>query len=192
MRKKLRLTYANVVATLALGLVLAGGTAVAAQKLVTSPKQIARGVVTNGKVKPGTLTADKLSPDALAALEGAAGQQGPEGPAGPAGPAGIQGPPGENGVTDVVIRRQAFRVPLGGSGTGRVDCQPGERAVGGGIGLTNGIPGEFSVWSSRPINSAGDSPAGATPTGWVASARNLDADGPGDQQARVWAICASP
>jgi hypothetical protein len=127
MRKKTKLTYANVVGTLALGLVLAGGTAFAAQKLVTSPSQVARGVITNGKVKPGTLQADRLSPDALAALEGAQGPAGPEGEPGPQGERGPVGPAGENGATDVVIRSENFRVPLGGSGTGRVDCRPDER-----------------------------------------------------------------
>jgi hypothetical protein len=75
------LTYANVTASLALFVVLAGGGAYAASKLklknnsVTTPK-IANGAVTSPKLAAGAVTRDKLGP-------GIVGSGGP--PTGPAG-----------------------------------------------------------------------------------------------------------
>ena len=68
-RARERLTYANVVSTLALFLVLAGGAAFAAQKLTTNDikkgaiktKLIAKNAVTGAKVKNGSLTPADLS-----------------------------------------------------------------------------------------------------------------------------------
>jgi hypothetical protein len=67
-----RLTYANVVATLALFLVVAGGGAYAASKI--GAKDIKTGAVTTSKIRKGAVTATKLAPAALdPALAGAQG-----------------------------------------------------------------------------------------------------------------------
>jgi hypothetical protein len=82
-----RLTYANVVSTLCLLLLLGGGTAYAASTLgkeSVGTKEIAKGAV----------TPPKLSNAAKAALTG---KQGPQGPAGQQGPQGIQGIQGIQG-----------------------------------------------------------------------------------------------
>ena len=50
-----RLTYANVVATLALIIAIGGGSAYAASRLVTG-KQIAKGTITGANIKQSTLT----------------------------------------------------------------------------------------------------------------------------------------
>ena len=68
-RARARLTYANVVSTLALFLVLGGGAAFAAKKLTTNDikkgaiktKLIAKNAVTGAKVKNGSLTPADLS-----------------------------------------------------------------------------------------------------------------------------------
>jgi hypothetical protein len=74
-----RITYANVVATMALVLAM-GGTAVAAKHyLVNSTKQI--------------------NPKVLKSLKGKNGANGPAGPAGPAGAAGAAGAAGPKGET---------------------------------------------------------------------------------------------
>jgi hypothetical protein len=76
-----RLSYANVVATLALIAAL-GGSAVAASYVITSTKQIA--------------------PKVRKALKGKKGKRGPigkTGPIGPAGPAGTAGAKGDTGAT---------------------------------------------------------------------------------------------
>jgi hypothetical protein len=76
-----RLTYTNVVVTLALIFAMTGGAYAAGKYLITSTKQI--------------------SPKVLKQLKGAAGpagQPGPAGPSGPVGPGGPGGTKGENGA----------------------------------------------------------------------------------------------
>jgi hypothetical protein len=80
-----RLTYANVVATLALFLAI-GGVSYAAIKL---PKNS----VGTKQLKNGAVTGKKLAPAAVKSL----GTPGPQGPIGPAGATGPQGSPGEPG-----------------------------------------------------------------------------------------------
>jgi hypothetical protein len=78
-RLRNRLTYANVMSTLAIVLVIGGGGAYAAKQAlkknsVTTPKikngavtdsKLAAGAVTNSKLAPGAVTGDKLAPGAL-------------------------------------------------------------------------------------------------------------------------------
>lgn len=70
-------TYANVVATLALILALSGTAMAAKHYLITSTRQI--------------------QPSVLKQLRGATGPRGPSGPGGPEGPAGAPGPAGNQG-----------------------------------------------------------------------------------------------
>lgn len=72
-----RLTYANVVATLALVFAMSGGALAASKYLITSTKQI--------------------SPKVIKSLKGKAGPRGKQGLAGPTGPAGKEGQAGKNG-----------------------------------------------------------------------------------------------
>lgn len=63
-RLRSKLTYANVVATLALFLVIAGGSAIAAGQLgknTVGPKQLKKGAVTAAKIKNGAVTGSKLN-----------------------------------------------------------------------------------------------------------------------------------
>jgi hypothetical protein len=63
-----RLTYANLVATLALFLALAGGTAFAASQLAKNSvgsKQLKKEAVTASKIKSGAVTASKINPTGL-------------------------------------------------------------------------------------------------------------------------------
>ncbi len=79
------MTYANVVATLALVFAMAGGAAAASHYLITSSKQISPKVLKELK-KPGATGAT-----------GPAGAHGETGPAGPAGANGTNGAPGTEG-----------------------------------------------------------------------------------------------
>jgi hypothetical protein len=85
-----KLTYANVVATLALFLVLAGGTAVAASRL-------AKNSVGSKQIKKRAVTPAKLSAAATATLIGPTGPKGATGAQGPKGDPGVKGEPGING-----------------------------------------------------------------------------------------------
>jgi hypothetical protein len=94
----MRLTYANVIASLALFVALGGGayaaTRVPAKSVGTA--QLKRGAVTRAKIAPTMLA--KLGPGSTAVPaagpRGADGSPGPAGPTGPVGPAGPVGPSG--------------------------------------------------------------------------------------------------
>ncbi|HTT96205.1 MAG TPA: hypothetical protein VMF55_16155 [Solirubrobacterales bacterium] len=81
-----KLTYANVMATVAVFIAL-GGVSYAAFKLP-------RNSVGAKQLRKGAVTPAKLSAASVSALTGAPGPQGPQGPAGPPGPQGPQGNPG--------------------------------------------------------------------------------------------------
>lgn len=93
MRRPRGLSYANVVATIAL-IAASGGTSYAAVTLgrgVVGTRNLADGAVTSAKVRDHTLRARDFAPGVLGAAPGgraATGPRGPQGPAGPAGPAG--------------------------------------------------------------------------------------------------------
>jgi hypothetical protein len=79
-----RLTYANIVSTLCLFLLLAGGTALAAN-------QLAKNSVGTKQIKNGAVTQQKISATAQAALKGAEGEIGARGERGGRGAAGPRG-----------------------------------------------------------------------------------------------------
>lgn len=95
------LTYANVMSSLAVFLVLGGASAVAATQLgknSVGTKQLKNNAVTTAKIKNGAITQGKISSAAQAALHGLQGPAGPAGSAGSAGPAGPAGPRGLEGA----------------------------------------------------------------------------------------------
>jgi hypothetical protein len=86
-----RLTYANVMSTIAVFLVVGGATAFAASQLEKNSvgtKQLKKNAVTAAKIKPGAVTLGKISASAQGALKGAQGPQGSQGPKGESGPRG--------------------------------------------------------------------------------------------------------
>ena len=128
-----KLSYANVMSTIAVFGVVAGGTAFAAavaRNSVGSP-QIKPGAVKRSDLGRNAVTSAKVSNGSLRAVDFAAGQltpgpQGPAGPAGAIGPAGAAGPPGAKGdkgdtgapgATDVVVRETVVAIAPTPSGT---------------------------------------------------------------------------
>ena len=97
------LTYANVVASLALFLAL-GGAAFAAT-------QLPRNSVGTGQLKPEAVTAGKIAKKTRNQLRGATGPAGPQGPTGKTGAKGAAGAKGATGATGA-------RGPAGADGTG--------------------------------------------------------------------------
>ena len=112
-----RLTYANVIATIALFFAL-GGTAAGAKVWITgadvkdrsltgvdvadrslSAKKLRLGSLTGALVRDGSLHSSDFDPADLAGLTGPAG---PAGPSGAKGDQGAQGPKGDPGASDIV------------------------------------------------------------------------------------------
>jgi hypothetical protein len=97
-RLRKQLTYANVMSSIAVFVVLGGGAyaATALPKNSVGSKQIKASAVTSSKVKDGALLLKDFKPGQLVA--GALGPTGSPGPTGPAGPKGDTGPKGDKGA----------------------------------------------------------------------------------------------
>jgi hypothetical protein len=93
LRKRMHVTPATVIATLALVFAMTGGAYAANKYLITSTKQISPKVLKRLKGASG-----KAGANGAAGPAGAAGARGPTGPAGPAGAVGPQGPQGVAGL----------------------------------------------------------------------------------------------
>jgi hypothetical protein len=172
------LTYANVVSTLCLFIVLGGG-AFAATKLpknsVTSTQikngsikgpDVAKSAITSVKVKNGSLLPSDFKASALHGLQG---------------PTGPQGPAGKNAATNVVVRI----AHAAGTNSAAVACAPGERAVGGG-GLSgsnaDGIAASFPL-TNGGMNAVTDD--GQVPDGWSITSGQTGAH-------TAYVLCVSP
>ncbi len=100
MRALSHLSYANVIATLALFLAL-GGTAVAGTRVFVTGADVRDHSLTGVDFRNGSVGANVLTPAALLRLrgpKGSTGAAGAPGAAGPAGAAGAQGPQGPAGA----------------------------------------------------------------------------------------------
>jgi hypothetical protein len=100
------------------------------------------------------------------------GDAGTQGPAGPAGPAGAQGPAGTFSTANVTVRTATLTSVT----TGSVNCNAGEKALGGGWNMTSG--GTIRVLEDAPVVNAG------TPEGWRVRFS-------GTMSGSVYAICVS-
>jgi hypothetical protein len=113
---------------------------------------------------------------------------------GPSGAQGSAGTPGTPGATNVVIRFVTFTSDSFGLSSHRdVTCNPGERAVGGGIGWTQSPGSGDAITYSGPEDADHEMLTfpnqGATPTGWAGEIKTSDGAG---KPGRVYAICAAP
>ncbi|HEY2717279.1 MAG TPA: hypothetical protein VGI73_13750 [Solirubrobacterales bacterium] len=163
-----KLTYANVVASLALFLVLAGGTAFAAP-------QFEKESVGTSALKKEAVTPAKLSKKAKSTLTGPAG---PKGATGAQGAQGAQGPAGPAGATKIDVQ---YGAEADGS---FAHCPAGQVAVGGGGEAVEGF-----LFVSEPLTGNQLTPAGGRPDGWFAKSEE---EGGGPAEAIAYVLCASP
>jgi hypothetical protein len=163
-----RLTYANVVATLALFIAI-GGTSYAA--ITITGKNVKDSSLTGVDIKDSTLTGADVKNGSLVAADFAAGAlpAGAQGPAGAAGAQGATGPKGEKGeqgekgdkgapgATSVTRRTgTVINVASGTADFASASCLVGEKAVGGGafsdrndafLSTSYPVPGNPDSWS---------------------------------------------
>lgn len=94
-----KFTYANVISTLCLFMLLGGGAYAATQlpKNSVGAKQIKNNAITGKKIKKGTIDASKLTASTVASLKGQKGDTGA------VGPQGAQGTPGSPGAYATVV-----------------------------------------------------------------------------------------
>jgi len=203
-RARSKLTYANVMATVAVFLVLAGGTAFAGKVGLLPGNSVG-----TRQIKAGAVTPAKLSAAAKSALSGPQGAQGPkgdrgpegsQGPKGDQGPRGMPGEPGAPGATDVVTRYGEVRVlPSGAASGSYAACGSDETVVGGGwaFGSDPPVGTNYQLDGDRPsiLEEASGRrllpapPDGGTATGWAVFFENNTGD-PFDFSSYV--LCASP
>jgi len=198
-RIRVRLTYANVMATVGVFIALGGTTYAATTGSIDSReiknntirgKDIRRGAVKSSDVKNGALLQRDFKRGELPA--GAAGPPGATGPAGPRGLRGLRGlqgtngTNGTNGATNVTVRTgdSSPGFTAGGTKQPARTCDPGERALSGGVYTYNN--GDFSNVSIANLVPTG----GNSPTGYQAFV-NTAVNDP-DAVARVVVICAAP
>ena len=146
-----RLTYANVVATLALVFAMSGGAWAASHYLINSTKQI--------------------NPKVLRKLRGARGPLGPTGPIGPqgvTGPTGRQGNRGEKGEPGFSALSS---LPGGKSENGDFSFAAGEEAstVGGAVTLSVPLAAAVGQYEVLSVGEPGErcKGVGQAPKGWL-------------------------
>ena len=184
-RIRTRITYANVVATLALFVAL-GGTSYAV-------KQLGSGVIRDNSirsrdVRDNSLGSGDIHNRSLLRRDFKRGQV-PKGRRGKTGPPGLRGKPGKTGKTGktgaggvsgtTVVSADTVRDSNNKGGTAQ--CPSGKRALGGGATLKTGPPGEIALATSAP--------SGNPASGWRAS--GLEISGTLEPwQLTVYAVCA--
>ena len=160
--RMLRHLRSNTIAYIALFVAL-GGTSFAAVQVTLPRNSVGTLQVINGSLLKRDFKANQLP-------KGAAG---PAGPAGAAGAAGAAGPAGAAGATNVTVRETS----TSGSGSmgGSVNCNAGEKVVGGGAAIIGGNSLD-QLQQSLPISN-----------GWSALAYNGAV-----RTLRIYVICAAP
>jgi hypothetical protein len=215
-----RITYANVISSLALFIALGGGAyALSIPKASVGSKQLKSKAVTNSKIANGAVTSAKVKDDSLTGSDIKESTLGkvPSASAADAATAAITattaatatnalalgGKPAAGFISKVVVRSKSLD-PLtngstvggagdGGTNDGTVHCAAGERAIGG--GARNAASGEDqAIISSRPTDatSAGVPADGTAATGWrtVVSDQG-DSATDNPTDITVFVICAS-
>jgi hypothetical protein len=188
-RLSTRVTYANVVATLALFVAL-GGTSYAVKQLGSNDirdnsirsRDVRDNSLGSGDIHNGSLALRDFKPSqrprGTRGKTGARGPRGRTGKTGKRGKTGKTGPAGISGVT--VVSKDTARDSNNKSGTAQ--CPSGKRALGGGAILKTGPPGSVAISDSGP--------SGSTPSGWTAGGIEVNNATLEPWQLTVYAVCA--
>jgi hypothetical protein len=181
-----RLTYANVMATVAVFLALGGGAyaAIHLKKNSVKSKQIKDGQVKSQDLADGGVATQDIADGAVATQNIANGAVTPtELAAGAVGP-GAVGP--------VVVRQANKTAADGQTEDASVQCDPGERAVGGGGRLLSSSP-DFSMRGSYPIHADGSVASAAKEpegfTGWEMVVSNASGGDTSGVAGIVYVLC---
>lgn len=129
-----RLTYANVMATLAVFIALGGGAVYAADKIGGS--EIKKKAIKKRHVSPHSITGAKIRKGAVKSVH-----------------------LGDPLPITPVVRTGSLTVPTNGQGGQVAACEAREVAVGGGFS-SGGIAGTTQVDANRPLASSGETPRG--------------------------------
>jgi hypothetical protein len=208
-RLRKQLTYANVMSSIAVFVVLGGGAyaATTLPKNSVGSKQIKANAVTSSKVKdgsllskdfkPGQLLAGALGPTGLTGpkgdigLKGDTGAKGDTGPAGSQGAKGDSGTPGAPGIAGLEIVSSTSTFDSTGYKQNAVTCPAGKTAISGGSTDSAATqPAPLAVVTSQPAKNGSEAGAGQTPDGWFA-AMNEESAYAEDWNLTTYAVCAN-
>jgi hypothetical protein len=199
------LSYANVVASLALFLVVSGGAAYAASHLAKNSvgaRQLKVNSVTGAKVKDGSLTGADVDASTIGQVPSAksAASAPPTGVAGGALSGSYPNPQIASGaITAAALARgipNGIHVVKGSSGgfsseplqNAEVRCPKEEKVVGGGaFAPTSGATGFVALTSSGPLESSQNS---REYNGWSATAIEVNGGSTQFWGIQVYAVCA--
>jgi len=152
-----RFTYANVISTICLIMLVGGGTAFAAS-------QLEKESVGSKQLKKEAVTPAKLSAKAKATLTGPAGPVGPKGATGATGPAGPAGAPGTSAAVSTELVSAVTANDTTTPKETAAACPSGTVLSGGYVLNSNGNPGvvlrttrsyapDTGTWLVRAVNS---------------------------------------
>jgi collagen triple helix repeat protein len=190
---KSRVTYANVVVTLALILAMTGFAAAAipdAGGAIHACYDRKMGTLRVIKAVKSCSKGEKSiswNQQGRSGRDGSNGANGSNGTPGTPGTNGVNGTNGTNGATNVTVNKASVPVPTGNVNTSAgIACSPGQLATGGGFnsGGTSAV-----VTESSPSSDGGTNPAtaGQTPNGWHIVVHSSAAT-----TGNIEVICASP
>jgi hypothetical protein len=176
-----RLTYANVMATIALFVALGGASYAATQlpKNSVGTKQLKKEAVTGAKVKPGSIPATALKPGAVAEPSNYYSK--------------TESKARFLGSTVVVNKTIAAPLAKETFVTGQVSCPVGYQAIAGGVDPSNSLNGKVS--SSSPLingKEAQTQPDGQSgpATGWYGAVTTQGSGTGTSEVVKIQVVCA--